>query len=216
MVDTKDLQQYYRQRIGRQWERAPFVLRITDWKKYPPPVLIVKERFTQTPQEKVVASGDEAPDATKKSQRKRPPSTSKLVERGFLYGGAQRRILPVLRQIVQGVTNEEDVPLELQRFLSQEGLQLRPRNLPLDQEAGAKLALIFRLQERLADLDRTELIARRVVRFTREEALYWQSRTTSYGADANKWAVSGLRILLGGTPKDTQAVARMLERLRIG
>jgi len=87
-------------------------------------------------------------------------------------------------------------------------------NLPLDEEAGAKLSLIFRLQERLDDLDRVELIARRVTRFTREEAIYWLSRTTSYGPDANRWAVSGLRILLGGTSKDAQGVARMLKRLQ--
>ena len=41
------------------------------------------------------------------------------------------------------------------------------------EEAGAKLALIFRLQERVTDVDRVELIAQRVARFTREEAAYW-------------------------------------------
>jgi len=42
-------------------------------------------------------------------------------------------------------------------------------NLPLDEEAGAKLGVIFRLQERLTDLDRVEFIARCVARFTCEE-----------------------------------------------
>jgi hypothetical protein len=100
----------------------------------------------------------------------------------------------------------------LQRYLTHEGLRLR-LNLPLDEEAGAKLGLIFRLQERLTDLDRVELIARRVARFTREEAAYWLSRMTSVGTDANRWAIAGLRIMLGGQAKDP-AVARMLGRLR--
>jgi hypothetical protein len=60
-------------------------------------------------------------------------------------------------------------------------------DLPLDEVAGAKLGLIFRLQERLTDLDRVDLIARRVARFTREEAVYWLSRTTSFEPDANRW-----------------------------
>jgi len=103
-------------------------------------------------------------------------------------------------------------PAGLQRYLTQEGLKLR-LSLPLDEGAGAKLALLFRLQERVPDLDRVELIARRVARFTREEAAYWLSRTTSFGADANRWALSGLRVMLGGQPKDP-SVQRMLERLR--
>lgn len=78
-----------------------------------------------------------------------------------------------------------------------------------------KPALIFRPQKRVPDLDRVELIARRVAHFTREEAAYWLSRTTSFGADANRRAVSGLRVMLGGQPKDP-AVQRMLERLRHG
>ena len=30
-------------------------------------------------------------------------------------------------------------------------------------------------------------MARRLARFTREEAVYWLSRTTSFGSDANRW-----------------------------
>src|SRR5262249_19815992 len=63
------------------------------------------------------------------------------------------------------------------------------------------------------DLDRVELMARRLARFTREEAVYWLSRTTSFGSDANRWAIAGLRIMLGGHAKEP-AVERMLERLR--
>lgn len=113
---------------------------------------------------------------------------------------------------IEPVCDDAGVPLELHRFLTREGLKLRV-NLPLDDEAGAKVALLFRLQERLTDLDRVELIGRRIARFSREEAAYWLSRTTSFGADANRWAVAGLRVLLGGQPND-KGVQRMLGRLR--
>ena len=85
--------------------------------------------------------------------------------------------------------------------------------LPLDEEAGAKLALIFRLHERIADLDRIELIARRVERLTREEANYLLSRMTRFDPAANRWATAGLRIMLGGQAKDP-AVRETLDRLR--
>lgn len=135
-----------------------------------------------------------------------------LVDRGHLAGEALRRFLPVLRGILERVGNDTGVPAGLERYLTQEGL--KPRlSLPLDEEAGAKLALVFRLQERMPDLDRVELIARRVARFTREEAAYWPSRTTSFGADANRWALSGLRVMLEGQANDP-AVQRMLECLR--
>lgn len=52
-----------------------------------------------------------------------------------------------------------------------------------------------------------------MARFTREEAVYWLSRMTSFGTDANRWAISGLRIMFGGQAKDP-AVERMLGRLR--
>jgi len=116
-------------------------------------------------------------------------------------------------RIVEGVADPAGVPLELARYLTAEGMRIRG-NLPLDEEAGAKLALIFRLQDRIKDLDRVELIAYRVRQFTREEAAYWLSRTTSFGPIANRWALSGLRTMLGGHADD-KGVAEMLERLRL-
>jgi len=86
-------------------------------------------------------------------------------------------------------------------------------NLPLEEEAGAKLAIIFQLQQRIANLDRIELIARRAERLTREEALYLLSRMTRFGPAANRWAMAGLRVMLGGQAKDT-AVTVMLDWLR--
>ena len=58
-----------------------------------------------------------------------------------------------------------------------------------------------------------ELIARRIGRFTREEASYWHSRMTSFSPAANRWALAGMKIMLGGTSGDA-AVATMLEELR--
>ena len=47
----------------------------------------------------------------------------------------------------------------------------------------------------------------------REEAAYWLSRATSFGPGANRWALSGLRIMLGDHPKDPD-IQGMPERLR--
>ncbi len=202
-TSTFDLQQHYDERLTRVWRRVPFVLRITAWKDMPVPVLVVKERHS--------VNGTNMSSLTASDTQSRS-SQGNLVERGHLAGEAQRRCLPILRRLVGRVRDEYGIPLELQRYLTREGLTLRV-NLPLDEEAGAKLGLIFRLQERLTDLDRVELIARRVARFTREEAVYWLSRTTSFEPDANRWAVAGLCLMLGGQAHDP-AVERMLERLR--
>jgi hypothetical protein len=112
------------------------------------------------------------------------------------------------------VTDDHGVPREIDRYLTSQGLRLTV-TLPLDGDAGAKLALIFRLHERIADLERVELTARRVERLTGEEALYYLSRTTRFGSDANRWALSGLCVLFGGQRGDP-AIGRMLERLRGG
>jgi hypothetical protein len=102
--------------------------------------------------------------------------------------------------------------MELQQFLNGTRINFRG-NLPLDDEAGYKLALIFKLQERIKEADRVELIARRVNRFTREEAGYWYSRITTYGDAANRWAMAGMKVILAGHPKDPN-VEIMLTELR--
>jgi hypothetical protein len=198
-----DLREYYETHLSHLWRQAPFVLRITERKDRPISVLIVKER--QGMQE----SNGQAPAIPGLMDQ---PPQGNLVELGQLDGAALHCCLPILRQIVGRVRNAHDIPLELQRYLTQAGLKLH-LNLPLDEEAGAKLGLIFRLQGRGTNLDRIELMARRLARFTREEAVYWLSRTTSFGPDANRWAIAGLRIMLAGRVKD-HAVERMLERLR--
>jgi len=174
---------------------APFALRITRHNDVPPPVLVIKERRAR--------DGDEG-DAR----------TGHLQDRGRLHGDSLRRLLPVVRAIASRARNQHDVPLEVDAFLSEEGMKTQ-RTLVLDEEAGAKLGIIFKLQERLMDLDRGELLSRRVATFSREEAVYWFSRITHYGPVANRWAVSGLRVMLCGQGKgpDTE-VESMLTKLR--
>ncbi len=195
-----NLADHHQQYLEPRWRKAPFVLRITEWKDLPPPVLAIKERQENGDGEG--ANGFKAASARQGA----------LAERGHLAGEPQRRCLPILRDIVAGVCDETGAPLELQRYLTKEGLRLRV-NLPLDDEAGAKIALICKLQERVTDMDRVELIARRVERFTREEAAYWLSRMTSFSPDARRWAAAGMRIMLGGHAKDP-GVASALGRLR--
>lgn len=190
----RDLERDLRERIGPLAGSAPWVLRITEYKGKPVPVFVVKERFS--------------PGEGKKNGR----GKRVLRDRGLLYGQSLRRCLPVIRTIIGGVCDDTGIPLDLQRYLSNGRLAFRG-NLPLDEEAGAKLSLIFKLSERVQDMDRVELIAWRVERFSREEAAYWLTRATQYGEAASRWAVAGMRIVLGGQPGD-EAVLRMLEKLR--
>ena len=192
--------EFYRRRLAGLVRAAPFVLRITRWRELTGPVLVVKERTArrEMPSEPVRAL--------------RPRRSTHLVERGHIAGEAQRRVLPVFRSMLSRVRDEAGVPLHLERWMTVEGLR-RTATLPLDEEAGAKLALVFRLHERIADLDRVELIARRIERVTREEATYLLSRITRFDPAANRWAMAGLRIMLGGQAKDP-AVKSTLDLLR--
>ncbi len=192
-----DLERDLQRRIRPLLESAPWVLRITEYKDKPAPVFIVKERFS--PEENPKKNGE-------------APGKKVLRDRGLLYGQPLRRCLPVIRLIVSRVCDHAGIPLDLQRFLGNERITFRG-NLPLDEEAGAKLSLIFKLQERVKDMDRVELIAWRVERFSCEEAAYWLTRATQYGEAANRWARAGMRIMLGGQPGD-KAVLHMLEKLR--
>lgn len=192
-----ELEAHYARRVKPEITGAPWLLRITQHKDKPVPLFIIKERF--------------------QSQQKTDPdhrttSRSVLKERGLLYGPSQLRCLPVIRTIIGRVCDQAGIPLGLHEFLNGKRLTFRG-NLPLDAEAGYKLSLIFKLQERLKELDRIELIARRVDRFTREEAGYWFSRISTYGDAANRWAMAGMKIMLAGHPKDPN-IESMLENLR--
>lgn len=190
---AKDEYEHYRLRVEPMVSTSPWVLRLTDHKNRPPPIMIIKQRCYPEDDEQ---------------EHSRPY----LKQRGVLWGESQRRLLPILRMILARMLDGHDHPLELQQYLQGNRIEFRG-NLPLDHEAGAKAALIFKLQERLKDGDRVELLARRVDRFTEEEASYWYSRTTNFGPDANRWAIAGMKIMLGGVSQDP-AVEQMLERLR--
>jgi hypothetical protein len=197
-TSEKTIQQtHYHQKVKPELATAPWVLRITDHKNKPSPVLIIKQRIL--PDQRTDADDLVAP-------------RSILKERGLLYGPQQRRCIPVLRTILTRINNVRGIPLELQQYINGSRITFRG-NLPLDDEAGYKMALIFKLQERIKDLDRIELIARRVNRFTREEAGYWHSRITTYGDAANRWAMAGMKIMLAGNTKDSH-VEKMLTDLR--
>lgn len=188
------LEEHYEQRLKNLWKLSPFVLRFTELSSHTGPVLVVKERV-------------------EKEKSETGKTLGSVRDRGSLYGENLKLLQARLKPILEHVVDEGGVPLDLQRFISKEGLKLRG-NLPLDEEAGAKLALIFKLQSRLHNPDRLELLARRVQRFSREEAAYWLGRTTHYGSDANRWATAGLRTLLCGTSNQDAGIVRQLNKLR--
>lgn len=206
MNDKFNLIQYHKEHLESKTQSSPFTLRFSEWKKYPIPVLVIKER------REVVPSSSNIVEKRQSELITPTASTYRLFDVSHISGDALRRCQTVIKQIVSQVKDDEGIPLELQRFISKEGLKMRI-NLPLDENAGAKLGLIFKLQMRVQDLDRVELMARRIVNFTREEAAYWLSRTISFGPDENRWAQAGLKIMLGGVPGD-KAIEKMLTRLR--
>lgn len=192
------LDQLYVSRVQKELRHAPWVLRVTEHNDKPAPVMIIKQRLQ--PSEREDAEDLKAP-------------RSVLKERGLLYGQTQLRCLPIIKTILSRVQDRAGIPFELHRFLETSRITFRG-NLPLEEEAGVKLALMFKLQERIKELDRVELLARRIDRFTREEASYWYSRMTSFGPAANRWAAAGMKVMLAGHSKDT-TVPLMLEDLRI-
>jgi hypothetical protein len=211
MPDKKekaDLRLHHQEFLAPRLGPAPFVLRITEWKDYPKPVLVIKER-RQIPAKIKKGAGTDGQMALPMEL----PVETVLYEIGHISGNSLWRCLNTIKKIVTPVMDKNGIPLELQRYLNKEVMnKFVNSNLPLDEEAGAKLGLIFKLHLRLLEMDRVELLARRVARFTREESAYWLSWLTRPEADATRWAVSGLRIMLGGLSGDP-AVPRMLKKL---
>lgn len=121
-----------------------------------------------------------------------------------------RCLLTPFREILSRVRDEQQIPLDLH----QADLTNGSGDLPLDDEAGFKLALVVMLVRGVGQSDRVELIARRIERMTREEAGYLLSRCRDYGKDESRFAVVGLRILLGGQPRDP-GVVRCLSKLKV-
>ena len=184
--------------LTRLAKRSPYVLRLTRHKDLPPPVLVVKERIE--PEDRDDIEGLTNPRA-------------KHVERGMLHGDSVRACLPVLKRILEEVKDDQGIPLGLEAYMNTQGLKKQDINFPLDEAAGARLALFFRLQSKVKDVDRIELIGRRVAMFSREEAVYWLANVTTADPALRSWATSGLRILLCGESGDKR-VPRILERMR--
>ena len=193
----KELQSQFVKKVAPSLAAAPWVLRVTEHNDKPAPVFIIKERIL--PDQRTDADDLIAP-------------RSILKERGLLYGPQQLRCMPIIRNALARVTDNAGIPLGLQQYLSGKRIVFRG-NLPLDAEAGCKLALIFRLQERIKEMDRVELLARRIDRFTKEEAAYWFSRIATFGDAANRWAMAGMKIMLAGQPHD-KSIEEMLAGLR--
>lgn len=105
---------------------------------------------------------------------------------------------------------------KIKKFLTLESfnsLKL-PTKLHLNEEIGHKLCLLFCLSEGIEGLRRAELIARRLERFTREEAAYWYSWTTRFHKDVSEFAIRGFRTMLCGEGKagDDEKVEEILRR----
>ncbi len=192
----------YENLVRKEIKHAPWILRITEHKDKPIPVLIIKEHRL---------SFDDENNHEENNHEKN--QNTALKDRGLLYGSELIRCIPIIRALLSRVKNEDGIPLELHRVFETQRISFRG-NLPLDDEAGYKLALLFKLQERIKGLDRVELMALRISSFSKEEAGYWYSRITDFSPAANRWAQAGLKILLAGHPHDNH-VTTMLEKLRL-
>lgn len=186
------------ERLQKLARRSPFVLRLTRLRRTEPPVLQIKERVA--PEDRDDIEGLTQPRA-------------KTVERGMIHGEAVRASLPILKRILERVNDETGIPLGLEKFMTADGLKRTDLNLPLDEGAGARLALFFKLQSRVQDIDRVELIGRRVARFSREEAVYWLANVTAADETLRAWGISGLRTMLAGEAGDKR-IRLQLDRLR--
>ena len=189
---------------------APWAVRITERKDRPAPYMEMKtrrwveEKKSKT-SAKVLESGDE-----------KQKLNSVLKECGCMYGPKLTRCLPIVKDLLSKVrTPDDNVSMQLDEVISKNHLTVSQKTLPLDEEAGVKLALLFKIAEGIKDLDRVEVAALRIHRFTREEAMYWYSRATAFGKALNSWSLTGMRMMLAGGPKVKKAdIASVLEELR--
>ncbi len=183
------LRDRYNERIIPLIRESPWVLRVVVLEGGPTPALVIRERLYD-------------------EESIRP----RLHDQGRIYGDPLKCCLPVIRSILGAVRDNRDIPLELQRFVPARHITFRG-DLPLSIEAGVKLALVFRLQEHLGSVEQVELMARRIYRFSREEAGYWHALLTKHGEMEGRWAAVGMGVILAGPPDDPQ-VYEMLGRLR--
>lgn len=169
---------------------SPWILRVSVQKKYTGPLVTVCERTVS------------------------PKGNFCLVEHGYMHNGKLRFCKDAIRMIISRVTNDNGEPLELQALVDD---KLAYRGyIPLDDTAGAKLALLFKLQTSIPDMERVEMMAWRIERFTREESMYWLGKVTvpTYGKKGIAWAKTGLRAMLAGRPEDKEDIQMILNMIR--
>ena len=186
---------------------APWILRVTERKRFTGPVLEICERVpSQTCQ--AAEDGKQKPSGLSESGR------MQLKDWGRLYTGNLRVCLPAVRSIMMNVTDMQGRPLDVHLLLDDK-ITFRGK-IPLDETTGGKLSLLFRLHSRVRNQDRAELMAWRIARFTREETMYWLTKVSvsAYGERSVEWAKSGLRLMLAGQQKDTEEVRRLLDEVR--
>lgn len=212
-MTSKERFEFQLERLKKLYLRdAPWVLRITERKDRPCPYLEIKTRQWQIPQP-LRESGIKTQAAVQDNELSLQPV---LKECGCFYGAKATRCIDALKKIITGIrTPDDNLPMELERVVKGQQFIVKKQTLPLNDDAGVKLALLFKVQEGLKDLDRTELAAWRVARFTREEALYWYSRATTFSRALNNWSLSGMRVMLaGGSKAKKEDVKKLLEELR--
>ena len=169
---------------------APWILRVSEQKKYTGPMLEICER------------------------QNTDSGTTRLKEYGRIYNGTLRTCKRAIRYMLAQELDTLGRPAGLQELIDDK-IEYRGQ-IPLHDEIGAKLALLFKLHPRVKTQERIELMAWRIERFTREEALYWVGKVSIpvYGQRGIEWAKSGLRLMLAGQQKDADAVNELLEKLR--
>lgn len=117
----------------------------------------------------------------------------------FLLDGRIARLIPV------DVMDDDCVQIgqKLRKFFSPKAFNSMslPAKLHLPAEVGRALSLLFALCQGVKDLDRVELIARRLERFRREEIGLWHSWTTRFHKDVSDFAIRGFRTVLCGEGK---------------
>ncbi len=169
---------------------SPWILRVTERKDYTGPLLEICERLTTD-------SG-----------------TTRLKEYGRIYNGALRTCKRAIRYMMSQELDQMGRSAGLHELIDDK-IEYRGQ-IPLRDEIGAKLALLFKLHPQVRSQERIELMAWRIERFTREEALYWVSKVSIpvYGQRGIEWAKSGLRLMLAGQQKDEETVRELLDKLR--
>ena len=170
---------------------APWLLRISEVKRYTGPVMEISERRTTE------------------------DGKTRLQSYGILHSGKLRACREPIRYMLSLVTDPAGRQLDLQELI---GTKIAYRgSIPLDEVTGTKLALLFKLQGQVRNMERVEMMAWRIERFGREESMYWLSKVTVeplYGRRSIEWARSGLRLMLAGQQKDIADVRRLLDDLR--